>query len=164
MNIGIFMKVLNINSHSTNNKPTFTSLRISYNAENILADNAGALQINNLFEAGKKLENTQFFDLEVLEDLTLRIKEKANVFSGIVEPIIFYKKSSQNLRVQGIYDGLDFKYHKRGQGIGITLRYDLPETADRIFKEIQSLNGVLRIAAITKLIDDYFIKTKICWI
>ena len=154
------MKVSNINS-ITYPKKTFTSLKISYDAENILADKANAYQINALFEAGRKLENTVFFDMELFGDMSMRIKEKANPFSGLVEPLQLYKHNAKQIRVIGVYDGLEDETHKKGQKTGISLKYESQDSVERILKDIKPLKGILKVAAITKLIDDYFVKTKI---
>jgi hypothetical protein len=155
------MKVSNINSHSAYQKSTFKSLKLSYGVEETLAEKASANQINNFFEAGRKLENTMFFDLEVFEDLSMRIKEKGNVFSGLVEPINIFKHTAKQLRVVGVYDGVEDETHKKGQKLGVSLKYSAPETVESILKYIKPLKGVMKIAAITKLIDDYYIKTEL---
>ena len=154
------MRVASIDKTQNCNKPVFRALRLSYDIESTLHDSAGAKLISNFFEAGRKLEGTQFFDLEVLSDLTMRIKEKGNPFSGLLEPIKIYKHSDNQLRITGMYDGAEYEFCKHGQKKSIYLRYDESKVVNKILDSVNSLKGILRLTAITKLLDDYYIKTK----
>ena len=154
------MKVSAINK-SNYPQSTFKSLKLSQGLEYILPEKAGIFEINRIFEAGRKLENTQFFDLQMFDDMSFRIKEKGNVFSGLIEPIKIYRHSDKEIKVIGVYDGVEDGIHKKGEHANILLKYDRPESVDRIYNEIRFTKGITRLAAITKLLDDFYVKTKI---
>lgn len=154
------MKILKINSTENRNN-NFKALKLSYGIEQTLIDSASSAQISNMFEAGKKLENTQFFDLLVLSDLTMRIKEKGNPFLSLTEPIRVHKHSNKQIRIVGIYDGVENENNKIGQKYSVLLKYDKPETVDNIVNDLQQKRGIVRLATIAKIIDDYFVKTKL---
>ena len=154
------MRVTSIDKTQNYNKSVFRALRLNYDIENTLLESAEPKLISKFFEAGRKLEGTQFFDLEVLSDLTMRIKEKGNPFSGLLEPVKVYKHKPNQLRITGIYDGAEDEYCKPGQKKSVCLRYDEPGTVNKILGSVNSLKGILRLAAITRLLDDYYVKTK----
>ena len=145
------MKILN--NYTNYQQPNFTSLKISYNAREALISAKGSF-ISGLFEAGKRLENTQFVDLHVLKDLSLRIKEKANVFSGIKEPLQLKIYKQKNLKVTGIYDGLDYGKLKKGHKIDYYLKFETPEQAEELYNRYQTMGKVGQFSFITKLIDE----------
>ena len=154
------MRVISIDKTQNDNKPVFNALRLNYDIESTLVESADTKLISKFFEAGRKLEGTQFFDLEVLSDLTMRIKEKGNPFSGLLEPIKIYRHKPNQLRISGIYDGVEDEYGKPGQKKSMYLRYDEPNIVNKILDSVNSLKGILRLTAITKLLDDYYVKTK----
>lgn len=153
------MKVSAI-SNSIYPQSTFKSLKLSQGLENILLEKVNIYEIKRIFEAGRKLENTQYFDLEMFDDMSFRIKEKGNVFSGLLGPIKIYKHSDKQLKITGIYDGVEDTINKPGDQTSFLLKYDKPESVEKIYNSIKSLKGILRLAAIAKLLDDYYIKTK----
>ena len=154
------MNVISIDKTQNYNRPAFRALKLNYDIESTLVESADTKLISKFFEAGRKLEGTQFFDLEVLSDLTMRIKEKGNPFSGLLEPIKIYRHKPNQLRISGIYDGVEDEYGKPGQKKSMYLRYDEPNIVNKILDSVNSLKGILRLTAITKLLDDYYVKTK----
>ena len=137
-------------------QPSFGSLRISLNAREAMTGAKGSY-VRNLFTAGKKLDDTQYFDLQVLKDLSLRIKEKGNVFSGIKAPIKFIMSGDRKIKVTGVYDGLDDETRKRGQNIDFYLNFDTPEYAKNIYDLFEQMNSIGKFSMLTKLLDEEMI-------
>ena len=140
-----------------NNRVNFTSLKISYDAEERL-HHVSKEFISGIFEAGKKLEHTEYLDLIMLKNLSFRIKEKANKFFVLREPIWVDETPYGPLKVTGTYDGLEDESHKKGQKIDILVDCGSEVKNHFALKKIKGLNGIMRLSYITKMIDDFKIR------
>ena len=149
---------INTNYHypkATN--PSFSALRISYDAKEGI-DNKRIRFIGAILEAGKKLENTQYMDLQVLGDLSFRIKEKGNVFSGLKGPLSIKLYDQTQLKITGTYDGLDNGDRKRGQLTDYYLDLEKHERAKDLLSKFETMGGIDKFIVLTKLFDEDLVR------
>lgn len=151
------MKISTNYSYPQSTNPSFDALRISYDAK-IAIDNKKIRFIGSLLEAGKKLEITQYMDLQVLGDLSFRIKEKGNVFSGLKGPLSVKLYDETKLKISGTYDGLDDGVRKRGQLTEYYLDFEKPERAKDLLSKFETIGGVDKFVLLTKLFDEDLIR------
>ena len=133
----------NYNSRNTN----FKSFSISYGAEEKLYKLKK--QLPTIYDIGRKCEYTHFYDLEMLSNLTFRIKEKGCKFGMLAEPITVIKPKDQSpkLAIKGKYDGLSTDKHRHGDDYYKYIEYSSPEEA---------LKGYDRIMAATDYITKIY--------
>ncbi len=149
------MKVHNVSNHNINTK----GLRICFDAEQRLR-NADSALITAFFKAGKFHENNQYIDILVMKNLSCKIKEKANPFFCIKEPMHIKRVSDTKINIDGAYDGVETDTHLKGDQYNIGIEFDAPEEADNVINKFKEMHGFQRITYIAKLIEDYFVKTK----
>ena len=145
------MKITNINGHQN-----FKSLRINYDAQTKLM-HTNASHISFLFEAGRKLEGTQFVDLFVSSDLKCKIQSKANPYFAIKEPIVPSLVNSKQIKLNGVYAGKENQ--EQGKFIDLYLDYDKEEVTQTVFNRLlKEPKGIQRLSYITRLIDNDLVK------
>ena len=149
------MKVHSVSNQNINTK----GLRISYDAEYRLK-NAESSFVSALFKTGRLHEGNQFIDILVMKNLSFRIKEKANPFFCIKEPIYLKKVEDNKLRIAATYDGVETDKHMKGDNYNIDIELDNAEEADEAVEKFKDMRSMQRISFIAKLIEDYFVKTK----
>lgn len=147
------MKIAKVQPITTNQSAcNFRSLKISYGLhENLL--NTQKKFLYEIFEAGKRLENTQYVDLSIKEDFVFQIKEKANPFFALVNPIRYERTGEKQIKISGIYDGVDNEMHKKGDTVNIMLDYPTEDYTTSVYLKLKGLRGILRLSYIAKLLD-----------
>ena len=146
------MRIDNVTNYSSTN---FKSLTVSYNAEHLL-DTLSKDVLAKILDVGKIVEKTDYVDLQLLSDLSFRIKEKGNLFSGIKEPINAVKpQQNENfVIIKGVYDGVENKKLKRGKNVQHKIQYRSYAEALKGYNLIYNArNKVERLGVITKEID-----------
>jgi len=146
--------------HSVSNQNISTKgLRICYDAESRLR-NADASLITALFKVGKANEANQYIDILVMKNLSFKIKEKANQFFCLREPMYLKKASDNKVNIIASYDGVETDEFSKGDKYKVGIELDSVEEAVDAVKKFNDMNGLQRISYIAKLIEDYFVKTK----
>ena len=147
------MKITKVQPITTNQSAcNFRSLRVSYALhENLI--NTQKKFLYEIFESGKRLENTQYLDLLIKDDFTFQIKEKANPFFALINPIRYERTGEKQIKISGIYDGVDNEIHKKGETVNIMLDYPTEDFTNSVYLKLKGLRGILRVSYITKLLD-----------
>ena len=149
------MKVHSVANHNINAK----GLKICYDAEHRLR-NADAGMITALFKMGKAHESNQYIDILVMKNLSLKIKEKANPFFCIKEPIHINKLSDNKISIDATYDGVENEFYSKGSKYTMDIELDTVDAAAEAVYKFKGMHGLQRVSFIAKLIEDYFVKTK----
>lgn len=149
------MKVTFTNTQQVNHK----ALKISHSAEAKLRQ-TDYNYISALFQVGRLHENNQYIDICVTKNLTYSIKEKANPFFCLKEPMSVNKLADNKINISAIYNGVDNDLIKKGDKYDIAIEYDSPKAVDMIMNKIKSISGLFKFSYIAKLLEDYMVRTK----
>lgn len=149
------MKVTFTNTQQVNHK----ALKISHSAE-LKLRGTDYNYIGALFHVGRLHENNQYIDICVTKNLTYKIKEKANPFFCIKEPMSVNKLTDKKINISAIYDGVENELIKKGDKYDIAVEYDSPNVVNMIMNKFESISGLFKLSYIAKLIEDYMVRAK----
>ncbi len=146
------MKILSDYTNQNVVNTNFKSLKISYEAVHRLKKTSPGF-ISFLFDAGRRLENTQYVDLQVLRNLDLRIASKVNPYYAIKEPVNLIRTSEKQIKIQGTYAGKEDSLYSNGKTFDIYLDFEREGTADVTMDNYNSMRGINRLSYLAKIID-----------
>ena len=147
------MRITDFNNYNSTN---FKSFRVSFDTEEFLRKFPNNL-LADILDSARRVERTEFYDLELLSDMRFRIREKGNYFSGIAEPIAAVKPKAHDNRIKitGLYDGIEDETRKCGDPCEAYIEYNSHAEALKGYKMIdKGENKIDRISIITKEMDN----------